>query len=312
MNPGAMRRACAATTLTLAGSGCLATEGGGNSYPLGVETNYSGVMLPEGLHPFVYYAHYEASHFKDDSGHDNPRLANFGLRSDAVALRLSYVWLGMRLLGANVETRVVQAVASVDLTMAVARPPPAGPLDRSGSRTGLADMVFVPVILGWHGERVHQTAGIDTHLKTGTYDLAGRVNTGRNYAQVAPFYALTWLPSSRVDVSAKFRYAFNDTNRATHYRSGDEASVEFSANYRVSPSWSVGLNGYVYRQTTDDVQNGARVNGTGNRGRVDALGPSLCFNVTPRLSIVAKLQTDFNARNRPEGTRVWVQMKMPL
>jgi hypothetical protein len=306
-----IRRTCSAA-LVLASTGAIATEGGGNSYPMGVETNYNGVMLPEGLHPFAYYAHYEASHSKDNSGNDNARLAYFGLRSDVVAGRLSYVWPGVRLFGATVETRVVQAVASVNLSLGIVRPPPAGPLDRSGSRTGLADTAFSPIILGWHSPTYHQTAGIDSHLKTGTYDVAQRVNTGRNYYQLAPFYALTWFPFGGADVNAKFRYAVNSRNKATNYRSGDEASVEFSAGYRMTPVIAVGVNGYVYRQTTDDMQNGVAVNGNGNRGRVNVLGPYLVVSTSPRWSVIAKLQTDIDARNRPEGTRLWVQTRIPL
>ena len=298
--------------MMLASAGAIATEGGGNSYPMGVETHYNGVMLPEGLHSFAYYAHYEASRSKDNAGNDNPRLAYFRLRSDVVAGRLSYVWPGVRLFGATVETRVVQAVASVNLSLGISRPPAAGPLDRSGSRTGLADTALSPIILGWHSPAYHQTAGIDSHLKTGTYDIAEPVNTGRNYYQLAPFYALTWFPLAGIDVNAKFRYAINSRNKATNYRSGDEASIEFGTGYRMTPVIAVGVSGYVYHQTTNDTQNGVAVNGNGNRGRVNVLGPYLIVSPNPRWSVIAKLQTDLDARNRPQGTRLWVQARIPL
>jgi hypothetical protein len=229
-----------------------------------------------------------------------------------VAGRLSYVWPGVRWFGATVETRVVQAVVSVNLSLGIARPPPAGPLDRSGSRTGLADTAFSPVILGWHSPAYHQTVGLDSHLKTGSYDAARPVNTGRNHDQVAPFYALTWFPLAGAEVNAKFRYAVNSRNKATDYRSGDEASIEFSAGYRMSPAIVAGINGYVYRQTTDDTQNGATVNGNGNRGRVNVLGPYLIVNPTAKWSVIAKVQTDIDARNRPQGTRLWLQARIPL
>ena len=47
------RRMALVATLALVGSEALATEGGGNSYPVGVETNYNGLMLPEGAHGFL-------------------------------------------------------------------------------------------------------------------------------------------------------------------------------------------------------------------------------------------------------------------
>jgi hypothetical protein len=207
---------------------------------------------------------------------------------------------------------VVQPFAEVDLSLAIARRPALGPLDRSGSHAGLADTAFVPLILGWRGQQFHQAAGVDTHLPLGDYDAARRVNTGRNYYQVAPFYAFTWLPGSGWEASGKLRYAFNSRNQATGYRSGDEASFEFSAGKRFSPALAAGLNGYLYRQTTDDVVNGRPANGNGNRGRVQALGPYLQYNWSPTVGLILKVQQEGGARNRPQGTRAWVQMRVPL
>jgi hypothetical protein len=173
-------------------------------------------------------------------------------------------------------------------------------------------MSFSPIILGWHSPTYHQTVGIDTHLKTGSYDAGARVNTGRNYTQAALFYALTWFPAPGVDVNAKFRYATNGRNKATDYQSGDEATIEFSAGYRSSPAWAFGLNGYLYHQTTNDVQNGTAVNGHGNRGRVAALGPYISYNITPKVAVIAKIQSEFEARNRPQGSRLWLQARIPF
>jgi hypothetical protein len=79
----------------------MATEGGGSQYAIGVETHYSGLMLPEGFHTFLYYQHFGASHNKGNDGNDNRRLAYFKATSDALAMRISYVWPGVQWLGAN-------------------------------------------------------------------------------------------------------------------------------------------------------------------------------------------------------------------
>lgn len=298
--------------LALGGAGVQATEGGGNSYPVGVETTYIGIMLPEGAHPLLYVSDYVASHSKNNDGADNAQLAHFRIRSDIVAGRLSLVWPGVHLFGATIETRVVQALAKVELQASVARPAGLAPLDRGGERTGLADTAISPVILGWHGAGYHQTAGIDTHVRLGSYDAAERVNTGRNYNQLAPFYALTWFPTPDADVNAKFRYATNSRNHATGYQSGDEATIEYSAGVKVTPTLQLGLNGYLYRQTSDDVQNGAVVNGNGNRGRVTSAGPYLMYTFYPKWTAIFKVQSEFDARNRPQGTRLWGQIRVPL
>jgi hypothetical protein len=287
-----------------------ATEGGGNSYPIGVDNTFAGYMLPEGAHWLLFYQHYSAPHFKDNAGNNSPRFSDFHLQSDVLAPRLSYVWRDVHFLGANIETRIVQPIAAVDLTLGIARRAPLLPLDKGGQKTGLADMSFSPVILGWHGATFHQTLGIETHLRTGSYDVHDNVNTGRNYNQLAPVYAFTWFPSARTDVSAKFRYGFNDRNSATGYRSGDEASVEFSAGYRVLQSLLLGLNGYVYRQTTDDDLNGVAVPDT--RGRVNALGLFASYRITPQFAVTLRMQSEFGARNRPQGTRFWAMVLLPF
>jgi hypothetical protein len=290
--------------------GARATEGGGNSYPIGVDNTFAGYMLPEGANWLLFYQHYWAASFKDNAGNDNPKFANFALRADVVAPRLSYVWPGVQFLGANVETRIVQPISSVDLTLGIARPRPLLPLDHGGNDTGLADMSFSPVILGWHGITFHQTLGVETHLRTGDYNVHDNVNTGRNYDQLAPVYAFTWFPTPASDVSAKFRYGINDRNSATGYRYGDEASIEFSAGVRVTPPLLLGVNGYVYRQTTDDDIRGATV--PDNRGRVNALGPFLSYRFRPGLSLTLRVQTEFGARNRPQGTRFWAMALCPF
>lgn len=287
-----------------------ATEGGGNSYPIGVDNTFAGYMLPEGAHWLLFYQHYTATQFKDNAGNDNPRFVDFRLQSDVVAPRLSYVWPGVVLLGANVETRIVQPISAVDLNLGIARPAPFPPLDHGGHKTGLSDLSFSPIILGWHGTTFHQTLGVETNLPTGSYDVHAYVNTGRNYDQVAPVYAFTWFPTPLSDVSAKFRWGFNDRNKATGYHSGNEASIEFSAGYRATLQLLVGLNGYIYRQTTDDEVNGVVVKG--NKGRVNALGPFASFRFSPNFSLTLRIQSEFGARNRPQGIRFWAMALCPF
>lgn len=289
-----------------------ATEGNGNSYPLGVETNMSGLMLPEGLTSLLYYTHYDASHVKGNNGDDNANIARYRIKSDTVSLRLSYVWPGVKWLGANVETRAALAVPTIDLTLDVARPAPLAPLDKGGTTTDLGDLSFAPILLGWHGKTLHQTAGIETFLPTGAYDKDEPLNTGRNYYQVAPFYAVTWLPAERWEASAKLRYGINSKNDSTDYRSGDELTLEFSGGYRFTERLSAGINGYLYRQVSDDRLDGYSVNGNGNRGSVNALGPYVMYRFSKEFAVVAKWQEEFGAKNKAEGSRMWLQARLPF
>lgn len=292
--------------LACAAGSALATEGGGSSYAVGVETNFTGAMLPEGTHTLMYYQHYEAGHNKDHSGKDNPRFAYFKSQADVVALRLSHIWPGLRLAGAHVESRIVLSFPTLDAYAGLNRPAPAPVLDRSGTIQRQGDTTLAPLLLGWHHGPWHQMAGAEVVAPTGDYDADLPVNAGRNTWQLAALYGVSWLPGTW-EASARLRYATNRRNPATDYRSGDELSLEFSAGHKIAPGLSLGLNGYLYRQLSDDIQNGTAVNGTGNRGRVNALGPYLAWSLSRQFSLVTKLQQEFDARNRAEGTRLWVQ-----
>jgi hypothetical protein len=171
---------------------------------------------------------------------------------------------------------------------------------------------FAPVLLGWHSPSLHQTAGAELFVPVGDYNVSEPVNTGRNHWAVAPFYAVTWMPAKGIDMSGKLRLASNSRNNDTGYRSGNELTLEFSGNYRLSESVALGLSGYVYRQTSDDTVRGVSANGNGNRGRVNAIGPAMTYNFTPKFALIAKVQQEFGARNKAEGTRIWLQAKMPL
>ena len=289
-----------------------ATEGGGNSYPLGVETIFAGIMPPEGFHMYGYYQHYETSRNLDNSGEANQRFSEYKIRSDVVSARFSYVWPGVRVFGATIESRGVLAVPTIELDLGVARPRPLAPLDRGGSTTGLSDPQLAPVLFGWHTDTIHQTAGIETFVPLGTYNAARNVNAGRHYYQVAPIYAITALPYTNTQFDLKLRYGINGKNLHDAYRSGNEFSAEFSAGYRVHPDVLLGLNGYLYRQTTDDRQFGTVINGNGNRGSVDALGPFVGYSFSKKFTVFLKGQTEVKAKNRPEGTRVWLQTKVPF
>lgn len=303
-----MHKIIAACLLALAAASALATEGGGSAYPVGVETNFTGLMLPEGSHLLVYLQHYQAGQAKDNSGRDNRRFAYFDTQADVMALRFSQVWPGLRIAGAQVETRLVMTLPSLDATLGIARPAPLTPLDRSGHVKGIGDLTFAPVLLGWHGATLHQMAGMEVILPTGEYERTRNVNLGRNTWQAAALYGLTWLPGPW-EASARLRYGVNGRNAETDYRSGDELSLEFSAGYKFAPGWSGGLNGYVYRQVSDDIQNGQSVNGNGNRASVNALGPYVAYSFSKSAGVVAKWQIESEAKNRAEGQRFWVQAR---
>ncbi len=290
------------------------TELGGSSYPVGVELGY-GDMLPPGLYNLAYYSRSQAASLRGESGQDLG-WARYRLTADTISYRLQHVW-DARLLGASVESALVLPFPAIDLERQVSTTLP----DASGSRFGLTDPLLVPLRLAWQGEAINQSVALEVVLPLGAYDAAARVNTGRNYWQFAPAYALSYRPSAETTLGFKLRYGINTENSATRYRSGNELTLEYSAGYKLTAATSLGIQGYLFRQTTDDELNGLATSasngrlvgsGIGNRGSANAIGPFLSYRISPRFAVTAKYQHDFDVRNRGEFSRFWLQTLLPF
>ena len=306
--------ALALAALALPGGPAGATELGGSSYPVGVELGY-GDMLPPGLYHLAYYSRSQATSLKGESGRDLG-WARYRLTADTISYRLQYVW-DTSLLGASAESAVVLPFPAVDLERRVSNALP----DASGSRFGMTDPLLVPLRLAWKGESINHSVGLEIIAPLGAYDVNARVNTGRNYWQLAPAYALTYRPSAKTAIGLKLRYGINTKNPDTSYRSGDELTLEYNAGYKLSAAMTLGLQGYLFRQTTDDELNGQATSATngrligsgiGNRGSTNAIGPFLSYRFSPRFAVTAKYQQDFDVKNRGEFRRFWLQALLPF
>jgi len=301
--------ALAMTALLLQVGLAEATEQGGSSYPVGVELGY-GDMLPPGLYHLAYYSHARAASLKGNAGQDLG-WARYRLTADTISYRLQYVW-NAPLLGASVESALVLPFPAVDLEKRVSSALP----DTSGNRFAMTDPLIVPLRLAWKGEGLNHSVGLEIVAPFGAYNVNARVNTGRNYWQFAPAYALTYRPSAATALGLKLRYGMNTKNDDTHYQSGDELTLEYNAGYKLSPAMTLGLQGYFFRQTTDDKLNGQATSATNGRligsGSVNTIGPFLSYRFSPRFAVTAKYQQDFDVKNRGEFRRFWLQTLLPF
>jgi hypothetical protein len=308
-----MRRSASAVTLALvlaAPPAATGTENGGTSRPPGVDTVRVGFMPPPGsLFMLSTAAHYTADRFLDGSGNDRPGISNVDFSFSAVSTRLGYVWPGVNLLGADVETRggiVLYAHGKSDFDLQL----PTGRVHRSFSAEGLGDMFLAPVLLGWHQGDFHHIAGLLVFVPTGDFDRANPVSVGRNYWGAAPSWYFTWLPGPPWEVSGSAFYTVNGTNDDTNYKSGREAAFDWGIGYSPSPGWQLGASGYFYRQVTNDVQNG-QVFGDGNRGKAIAVGPFLRF-FGKGWGLTFKWQHETEVANRAKGERFFLQAMIQL
>ncbi len=274
-----------------------ATEGGGSSYPMGAENYMTGAMPPPGFYTQVFAESYRADRLLDNRG--KSALDDFHLSADVIAPRL--IWV------------TEQKVLDGDLAFHLNVPLVDLRVDVNGQhqkKTGMGDIIFGPA-LGYHySEKFHAIYALDIFAPTGRYDRGDLANIGRNYWAFEPIAAFSYVDPAGVNADIKVMYDFNLRNRATDYRSGQELHADYSLGWGLGNGWVVGVGGYIYRQTTDDHQDGARIED--NRGRAFAIGPSIKYSSSSGWFVTAKWQKESEVRNRPEGEAYWVKLTIPL
>lgn len=271
-----------------------ATEGGGGAYPNGAEDFMTGALPPPGTYFKNYLTYYTASDFKDGNGND--LIPDFDLKVTADVLRFIHV-TNCKILGANWAVHAFIPLTYQDVKSG----------GDSDDRFGLGDIIVNPIILGWHTKNFHVTAGLDIYIPVGTYDEDRLANLGRNYWTFEPVLAMTYLNDSGFEVSAKLMYDFNTENDDTNYESGQEFHTDLTIGYHINKSWAVGIGGYYYDQTTDDEQDGVKVGSDGFEGRVFSIGPVAQYSYR-NMSFTLKWQSEFEARNKPEGDKFWFNL----
>lgn len=289
-----------AGALLVALSGALpltATENGGSVYPVGVETVLPGLTPGPGetmLYNFT--AFYQASRLVNSEGKNI--LPGFHLGIEATAVKLSHNW-GGHVLGGNLVTAGGIPLESVTLTT------PAG----TTRKTGIGNS-GVGQYLAYHKGAWGWWYGMDFWTPGFSYTHGSAVNIGEHYMAFTPAGAFSWLPdAARTEISSRFSYFFNTADTATGYHSGKEAIWEFDA-MRAIKRVHFGINGYYYRQVTNDMLNQAVV-GDGNRGRDLAIGPEVRSHLG-RMGLALKYQKDTLVQNRPAGNMFWFQLCLPL
>ena len=287
------------------------TEGGGSNKALGVETVLTGVMPPPGMAFNTFVGNYSASETLDGDGNPRKGISNFSIDATGMLLRLQYVWPDAKLWGGDIETRIGQSLYA-DINLAFDVQTPGGKIHRSGKANGAFPAgLFAPLLLGWHGERVHQTAGIEFFYPTRAYDKAKLVNISTGYSSIVPAYWITWFPKDGIEVTGTLVYLYNLKNSATNYQSGQEISFDYGLGYALAPAWQIGANGFLYQQVTDDKLNGSAVPG-GNRGRAVSIGPFIRYHPSKDFGITLKWQHESLVENRARGNRIFLQFRMPL
>ena len=260
-----------------------ATENGLDTFGLGEEGIAAGALPPAGVYLLNYYQNYHASEFKD--GPDN-------FHADVNVYIPRLVWMTPQHIAGG-QLGLYAAQPLVDLRLNV--------MGMSDSNSGLGDLI-IGSMLGWHKGNHHSVAALEGVLATGDYEDANPqrpvvANLGKNYNTIRPIFAYSYLQPQGWEFSTKMSYSFNSENDDTNYQSGDYFAGDYAIGYQLNDQVKLALEGYVFKQTTDDEVNGVSI---GNKGQALSFGPAIQYK-RDNWSLEAKFLKETEVEHRPEG-----------
>ena len=309
---------CIAATCALG----MSTAQAGNLEPAGI--NLGGTSFFDGFGAtqpgwtyLGYYQYSQLNHIEDNSGNDSPAFKNPKINVDLILNQLAYTtsqtfFNGSAHLGFTGLLPLLHFNTSFDANS----PVKLSSADGFGDLTLGAYLQFHPVISG--GRPVYsQRVEFDVIAPIGRYSTSTDINPGANFWSLNPYWAGTWLPTPKTEVSLRVNYLYNLSNNSPNAlpptvsstKAGQAAWVNFTASYAVRPDLNVGLNGYYLKQFTNDVYNytnGSSDNGLqfGDTGKAElfAVGPGLFWKASPKNIWAANLYFQTSAQNHTRGT----------
>jgi len=275
-----------------------ADENGGSVYPVGVETVMPGMTPPPGgtmLYEFTAFV--SANQVDDAAGKAIP--IDFKLRVFANAIKVNHNW-GFKFLGGTVES--VIAIPFVDQDMHL----PPGRFQK----VAVGNVNVSPFGVAYAKGHWHFFYEGDVWLPGTGRSSNDVINVGQNNYAVAPVGGFTCLVKKE-ELSSRFQYIINLKDTATNYKSGNDFTWEFDGMHSLNRKIAVGVNGYLYKQTSNDLQNNVIFN-NGNRAQALGIGPEVRFNLIHHGGFAVKYLRDTLVQNRPPTNALWFQLAVPI
>jgi hypothetical protein len=272
-------------------------------YPLGMSALNSGITPAPGFtytNQFLYYSRDEAT---DDHGNTLPVTGQNYVAMDMNSL----VWVtGIKpILGARYSATATLPFAKNDLTS-----------DLQGNISGgagFADSYYMPLILGWSGDRFGARAIYGFLAPTGRYIAGGTDNVGSGYWTNALSSGQTfYLAEGKSLVFSAFEmYEFHTRQEGTQTHPGDTFDLDYSLMMRIphtNRKLQFGLAGYEARQVT--AKTGPQISPADSETRyaINSLGVALnAAFPRQRASLGFKFFDEFADRSTYEGFSIQIQ-----
>lgn len=175
------------------------------------------------------------------------------------------------------------------------------------ANSGVGDLLIGPhlqwdPIMGTNGPLFMQRIELQMIFPTGDNTGAAAINAGSNHFSFNPYWAATAFLTPQWTVSWRLHYLWNDENDDTKFQAGQAVHANFSTAYEVIPKQlRLGINGYWFKQTTNNEVNGSDSAG---REKVFAVGPGLVWHFNQNQHLFINAFKESGAEQRTEGERV--------
>ncbi|HTQ07093.1 MAG TPA: transporter [Polyangiaceae bacterium] len=295
---------------------------------LGLTSFYDGFgRNDEGFVYLVYGVYSRSRSVRGDDGHAVPVFNDPKIDSYALINQLVYVF-PEELFGGAAHPGFMALLPLVAFDTSFAPPPPEPGLQLKNNKVGFGDLTFGPFIQfkpikADNRPVFSHRIELDLVAPIGAYNPNRDINQGANFASFNPYWAMTVLPIPHLEISARFHYLFNFKNNrpanpppivpaVVAAQAGQAFWVNYTASYEVIEKLHVGVNGYYFKQFTDDnytfadgtQSNGKAIPPLGDEGQAQFLtvGPGLFWDIDKENKLWANAYFTVFADNRPSST----------
>ena len=287
-------------------------EGGASFYLLGSKTTMGGYMPPPGVYGAIQNYVYSGS-ADIDFQTDGVGLSG-GVDATAYVALPTALWvMDTDILGGDLAFSLTTPLGGKWLDVGILSGLSGVELNAHRDNFAFGDPVL-GTSLGWHDGNLHYTLGSLINVPIGQWELGNPVNIGFNRWAVDTTAAVTYLnPQTGVELSGAAGITYNFENPDTDYKSGTEFHAEAAAMMHFSKSFSIGMNGYAYKQISGDSGSGAVLGDF--KGQVLALGPALDYTFhIGQTPVVTNLRYfyEFDVENRLQGHAGFFNIAIPL
>jgi hypothetical protein len=148
-------------------------------------------------------------------------------------------------------------------------------------------------------------------IPNGSFDSTKSINQGSGYWAVIPYFAATYLPLPKLEMSTRFHYQYNlATGKISNpppipglvYTSGQAGQLvydNFTTSYLFTKKLYLGANAYGVYQLSPDKTNGVKVGGA--RETQFYLGPGGGYNFSKADTLNVNLYLKIEAHNTSSG-----------